>query len=192
MTLLNIGKKEEALKLRESGMKILDIVDKTGLSKATLKRVFKKAGLTSEKLSRSHNKSKTSEKKDEIEDKNVNEPIKSELGVLEVKDKEGTSVTQVTYDTKSGGLILGTGNTLTENPTVPEAGKSETLQPEKSEESFVEKPPLFEHKTLIPDSLKGDNLLYILLPVMVGAGLLMKGKLGEKGVFREEQNGGDW
>lgn len=200
MTLSNNIRKEEAIKLRESGMKILDIVDKTGLSKATLKRVFKKAGLTNEKMCLSHNKSEPSENVKQPEDKNVNEPIKSKTGLSEnvAVNKEigdnydpSIKVTYVSYD--KGNIIFVTGNNTNENIPVSEAVMSETLHPEKClSENFVEKPPLFEHKTLSFESFKGDNLLYILLPVMLGAGLLMKGKLGEKGAFREEQNGGDW
>jgi hypothetical protein len=132
MVKANEIKKTEALKLREGGMKLNDIVDKVSLSKATLKRLFKKKGLTNNKLSLSHEP-----------------PVKSDLPVIsDTKDPESKPVTEkvklnsepkgvsepsfhnlhVTFNDKSGGFTLEPGEKKT---IVPETVKPLTLETTK-------------------------------------------------------------
>jgi len=114
MTLSNAVKKEEALKLRESGKKLTDIVTETGLSKATLKRLFRKTGVTKIKGEPIPNK-------DTVEGNHEGEPIKSELEdsknedsnvkrVIESEPKEKVKFTggakSVTYDSRTGSIII--------------------------------------------------------------------------------------
>ena len=118
MTKTNDVKKVEALKLRESGMEKLEIVKKTGLSRATLTKLFKKAGLTNSKLSLSHIKKEPTENNDHSNDEKLNPSIKSEVGELEIKPEDikggmegepDTDIfkgTNVTFDSKKGNITL--------------------------------------------------------------------------------------
>lgn len=123
MVKANAIKKAEALRLREGGMKITAIVDKTGLSKATLKRLFKKNNLISDKLSLSHIKSVPLQNKDlkgnEKADPTIkSEPLVSENNVNgtknEGKDLDRPEIefsnsfcgVKIIFDTKTGGFTI--------------------------------------------------------------------------------------
>lgn len=99
MVKTNDIKKIEALKLRETGDTIKQIVTKTGLSKSTLIKHFKKHGVIKSIVTPPAIKNDTPENKDESDDKKVNLTIKEDVGVSET----GTEITQ--SDTFKGSKV---------------------------------------------------------------------------------------
>lgn len=205
MVLKNNIKKEEALKLREGGMKLTEIVTKTGLSKATLKRFFKKKGLVNDKLSLSHNKSAPSENKDKREDKNESLTIKSEMNDENVNPKTevggGTFTgTSVTFDIKTGSLSLEDTKNVMEEPKSTEKDDkrvtSESHNVAGLGQEFKTAPETRKPDIDAPENvldkffLRGTTEILVPLGLLV-AGFMMSDKKGSKTEFREDR-GDNW
>lgn len=213
MVLKNVPLKEEALKLREGGMKLTEIVTKTGLSKATLKRFFKKKGLVNDKLSLSHIKSAPSENKDKEGDKNESLTIKSEVPDTQKEVKEGSEIeinnvsfkgAKVDFDVKNGSLAIVSSDVVIEKPIEqrrdPTEGSGVSDSPSESrikpglgqdlQTSHVTEKLDIDAPDNVLDNFFSRGLVETLIPIgLVTAGFLMKGKLGEKGEYKER--GGD-
>lgn len=194
----NDVKKQEALKLRENGMKLLDIRDKTGLSKATLERLFKRNSLISDKLSNSHKNNETPQNKGEEGDKNVNSPIKSEVADENVKSENIDALSStsfsginIIFDTKTGGFRIG-GAERVEEKTLGKPIKPGAAQQFKT--SHVTEKPGIEAPDNVLDNFFSRGLIETLVPIgLVVAGYMMKGKKGSKNEFREQrEGGGEW
>lgn len=203
MTLENYPKKQEALILRENGMKLSEIVNKTGLSKATLKRLFNHKGLVNEKLSLSHNKNESTPINDPPYDKKpgviiISEPPydtpKGINDTSELKTIEGTKsskITVVNFDTKNGTIEI------TQNEDIPEesmgaakvkSSESSAGITEKNSVKTSEHPNLNDIEPVTSNPL--DGVLGMLIPIgLVGLGMLCRGKKGSKNGFREEEQG---
>ena len=114
MVKTNDIKKVEALRLREAGDTITQIVTKTGLSKSTLLKHFKKHGVIKSILTPPAIKNDTPENNGESTDKKVNLTIKEDVGVSEVmsNNDEITSDTatfkgsKVTFNSKVGSIVI--------------------------------------------------------------------------------------
>lgn len=185
MTLQNNLKKQEALKLREEGLTKPEITKKTGLSRATLTRLFHnhrdiKGGLNEPPET------------DPINDKNAKPPIKKEVGVSE----KGlvSNITGITFHSEDGSIEI------IQNEDTPKisAEKTEVEPPEVSAEITEDNSGKTAHTQNLndvePEITKPTNMLdgalSTAIPIgLILAGALMKGKLGQKGSFREQEEG---
>jgi hypothetical protein len=193
-------RKTEALKLRENGMKLNDIVAKVSLSKATLKRLFKKKGLTNNKLSLSHKP-----------------PVNSDLPVIgDTKDPESEPITEkvklnsepkgvsdpsfhnthVTFDTKTGGFTLEPVEKKTIEPEtnqtiIPKAEVVAGGGQQYQTSHITEKREIDEPENVM-DKFFTRGMIETLVPVgLLLAGYMISGKKGMKGEFREDR-GDSW
>jgi len=107
MVKANAVKKEEALKLREQGIKIPEIVERTGLSRAVIYRLFKKNGVVQPKTRQVVSENETLPNKDAVEGNHEGEPIKNEIENENVNiknEKRGTK--SVRFDERSGAIVI--------------------------------------------------------------------------------------
>ena len=179
--------KVEALKLREEGLIITEIVTKTGLSKATLKRLFKSKGLTYNNLSLSHINSEPQINNDQDDDEKVNPTIKSEPGLSEkgseIVQSDTFKGTKVTFDSKKSAITIGSSDIVDivgTTPTSPTSPTSPTPEPvpgsyTKSRE-IVPKQDMDINRPEDPlDRFFSRGMIETLIPIgLIVAGYVMK------------------
>jgi len=187
MTLKNKGAKEAALSMSKKGMKTTDIAKEVGLSKATLKRLFKKNGVT--KI-----KSETLPNKDTVEGNHTGEPIKTELegsknegsnikeGIeSEPKGATGATVTKVTYN-KDGSFSIEKVKLDTGKDLMRENKQEPTKNNSRSEiagggQQFKEAPETRKRDIDEPDNPIDDLFSRKIVSTLVPLGLILSGYL---------------
>jgi hypothetical protein len=181
---------EEAKKLRLEGKSNSEIANTLSIPRRTIIRWVKstpKGGsVTNNNMSLLNDRS---------DDENANLTIKSEVN----KESTGNSFHSliVTFDTKTEGFTIEDAMGVTEKPkSEPEPGPGKeksksTKSRDPTKGSGVLDSPSEAHINVtsenIIDKAKNSNILSYLLPAaLLAGGMLMSGKKGEKGEFREQ------
>ena len=202
---------EEAKKLRLEGLSYDKIAKEISVSSMTIKRWNKRGYLKGAS-------NKDTENNDTVSGNETEKPPKVTIsGNIDKEGNEGNENNSnediknscfhninIAFDNKSGGLLLEQGSfdkPIIENKPESSAGELEVSAKAKPARELAGKtiPEISagntEIKTGVLDAIKPKDidLIGVLLPAaLLGAGLLMSGKKGMKGEFREENNGGNW